>query len=218
MANPAPGSYFSPTANATTLEALRVKKYFPPRFRSHSSRSDSRVYPAAVSIFALSAHAWNAVQLALRYATRSLATLGTSLGTAEASAAGEPEAERVLVETPRALAGRVSSGRRKRNGEPGGQHEQSYAAAARVFEGGTVPEEEEEEEEEEAACAKTRAGEGNRPGRATTRAAARRRRVSIAVLARIAPRPLAVNMIVRGETRARRRGSDILAGRDPPLT
>jgi hypothetical protein len=170
-----------------------------------------------VSIFALSAHAWNAVQLALRYATRSLATLGTSLGTAEASAAGEPEAERVLVETPRALAGRVSSGRRKRNGEPGGQHEQSYAAAARVFEAGTVPEEE-EEEEEEAACAKTRAGEGNRPGRATTRAAARRRRVSIAVLARIAPRPLAVNMIVRGETRARRRGSDILARRDPPLT
>jgi hypothetical protein len=175
-----------------------------------------------VSIFALSAHAWNAVQLALRYATRSLATLGTSLGTAEASAAGEPEAERVLVETPRALAGRVSSGRRKRNGEPGGQHEQSYAAVALAREeggGGTVPEEEEEEEEEEeAACAKTRAGEGNRPGRATTRAAARRRRVSIAVLARIAPRPLAVNMIVRGETRARRRGSDILAGRDPPLT
>jgi len=43
-----------------------VKKYRPPGFSAHSSRSERRVKPASVNILALSAVAWNEVHELLR--------------------------------------------------------------------------------------------------------------------------------------------------------
>ena len=66
MLKPLPGSYFSPTANATMEDMFLVKKYRPPGFNAHSSRSERRVKPASVNILALSAVAWNEVHELLR--------------------------------------------------------------------------------------------------------------------------------------------------------
>lgn len=40
MTKPLPGSYLAPTANAVTADMFRVKKYLPPGFRLHASRSE----------------------------------------------------------------------------------------------------------------------------------------------------------------------------------
>ena len=60
------GAALPPTAKATRVLMFRVKKYLPPGFSVHASRSASSTYPSATSSFFDSATAWNAVQLAFR--------------------------------------------------------------------------------------------------------------------------------------------------------
>ena len=62
---PLPDWYSFPTANATSVLMLRVKKYRPPGVSVHTSLSEISIKPAASNRFFADATAWYAVQLSL---------------------------------------------------------------------------------------------------------------------------------------------------------